>query len=130
MINKKNSGVSSARNIGLERARGKYIYFCDPDDILNSNLFTQAEIQDINSALGIILNDEKLSENEKGNLLENSWKINHKFKPPTPEEFLTEDWIGSQAQDIYPHCRKVFLDYFNPLINKNTILLYAPVGFG
>ena len=100
------------------------------DNILNSNLFTQAEIQDLNSALRIILNDEKLSENEKGNLLENSWKINHKFKPPTPEEFLTEDWIGSQAQDIYPHCRKVFLDYFNPLINKNTILLYAPVGFG
>lgn len=100
------------------------------DSILNSDLFTQAEIKDINSALNVILNDEKLSETEKGNLLENNWKINHKFKPPTPEEFLTEDWIGTQAQDIYPHCRKVFLDYFNPLINKNTILLYAPVGFG
>ena len=100
------------------------------DDLFNSDLFSQSEIKDINSALGLILHDEKLSEREKGNLLENSWKINHKFKPPTPEEFLTEDWIGSQAQDIYPHCRKVFLDYFNPLINKNTILLYAPVGFG
>lgn len=100
------------------------------DNILNSDLFTQAEINDINSALNTILNDERLSESEKGNLLENNWKINHKFKPPTPEEFLTEDWIGTQAQDIYPHCRKVFLDYFNPLINKNTILLYAPVGFG
>ncbi|WP_172992975.1 glycosyltransferase family 2 protein, partial [Lactobacillus helveticus] len=41
LINKKNSGVSSARNIGLERARGKYIYFCDPDDILNSNLLEE-----------------------------------------------------------------------------------------
>ena len=100
------------------------------DGILNSNLFTQAEVEDINSALGIILHDEKLSEREKGNLLENSWKINHKFKPPTPEEFLTEEWIGSQAKDIYPHCKQVFLDYFNPLINKNTIILYAPIGYG
>ena len=100
------------------------------DGILNSNLFTQAEVEDINSALGIILHDEKLSEREKGNLLENSWKINHKFKPPIPEEFLTEEWIGSQAKDIYPHCKQVFLDYFNPLINKNTIILYAPIGYG
>ena len=100
------------------------------DGILNSDLFTQAEIEDINSALGIILHDEKLSEREKGNLLENSWKINHKFKPPTPEEFLTETWIGGQAKDIYPHCKKVFLDYFNPLINRNTCILYAPIGYG
>ena len=100
------------------------------DSILNSDLFTQSEIADINSALGLILHDERLSEREKVNLLDNSWKINHKFRPPTPEEFLTDEWIGSQAEDIYPHCKKVFLDYFNPLINKNTILLYAPVGFG
>lgn len=100
------------------------------DGILNSNLFTQSEINDINSALGLILHDERLSEKEKVNLLDNSWKINHKFKPPTPEEFLTEDWIGGQAKDIYPHCKQVFLDYFNPLINKNTIILYAPIGYG
>lgn len=100
------------------------------DNILNSNLFTESEIEDINSALGLILHDERLSENEKINLLDNSWKINHKFKPPTPEEFLTEEWIGGQAKDIYPHCKKVFLDYFNPLINKNTIILYAPIGYG
>ena len=39
------------------------------DSILNSDLFTESEIQDINSALGLILNNEKLSEREKGNLL-------------------------------------------------------------
>ena len=42
------------------------------DNILNSNLFTQAEVEDINSALGLILHDENLSENEKVNLLDNS----------------------------------------------------------
>lgn len=31
---KKNSGVSSARNLGLEKALGKYIYFFDCDDII------------------------------------------------------------------------------------------------
>lgn len=100
------------------------------DSILKSDLFTQSEIADINSALKIILNNEKLSETEKINLLDNSWKINHKFKPPTPEEFLTEKWIGPMAKDVFPHCKEVFLKYFNPKINKNKLISYACTGYG
>lgn len=95
------------------------------DDLFNSDLFSQSEIEDINSALNLILHNEKLSEREKGNLLENSWKINHKFKPPTSEEFLTEDWIGPMAKDVFPHCREVFLKYFNPSTNKNKLITYC-----
>lgn len=98
------------------------------DNLFKSELFTEAEIQDINSALGIILNDEKLSKSEKCNLLENSWKINHKFKCPTPREFLTEKWIGPQASELYPHCIDVFLKHFDPMVNKNKLILYCCTG--
>lgn len=37
VINKKNSGVSDSRNIGLRKANGKYVCFADADDILSSN---------------------------------------------------------------------------------------------
>lgn len=35
VIHKKNEGVSKARNVGIEMAKGKYISFVDADDIIN-----------------------------------------------------------------------------------------------
>ncbi|MCL6294927.1 glycosyltransferase family 2 protein [Jejuia spongiicola] len=37
VFNKENSGVGSARNFGLDVAKGTYIYFIDPDDYLANN---------------------------------------------------------------------------------------------
>lgn len=39
VIHKENGGVSSARNIGIDRANGDYIGFVDGDDWVNPKLF-------------------------------------------------------------------------------------------
>ena len=38
VIHKDNGGLSSARNTGLKKAEGIYVYFCDSDDWIESNL--------------------------------------------------------------------------------------------
>lgn len=98
------------------------------DEILNSDLLTKSEIEDIETALSLLLNDENLTETKKAELLNDSWKINYKFKVPPTEEILTEKWIGPQAKDLYPHCKQTIIDYFNPLVNKNKLILYCCTG--
>ena len=41
IIDKENGGAGSARNLGMDCAKGKYIYFIDPDDFLISNCLTE-----------------------------------------------------------------------------------------
>lgn len=41
VFHKKNGGVSSARNLGLDNAKGEYIAFCDADDYVKENWLSE-----------------------------------------------------------------------------------------
>ncbi|MGI6223223.1 MAG: glycosyltransferase family 2 protein [Prevotella sp.] len=43
LVNRSNSGASAARNAGLEVANGKWIWFVDADDLINSTIFDNME---------------------------------------------------------------------------------------
>ncbi|HOZ54404.1 MAG TPA: glycosyltransferase family 2 protein, partial [Bacilli bacterium] len=59
IINKKNEGSGVARNIGVSKARGKYIFFLDSDDYLEKNalkkMYDIAETHNIGIVKGSIV---------------------------------------------------------------------------
>jgi len=99
-------------------------------DIFESEIFSQSEIDDINNALKLILGDENLTEHRKLDFTENLWKINFVRKPPTPEEFLTESWIGETANSLYPYIRSYFVEFFNPTKPYRHLVEFLPIGTG
>lgn len=70
VFHKKNGGVSSARNFGIEKSDGKYLWFVDADDLIQENVLSsiKAVIEstdpDIVSLKGYFFN-EVLTDEEK-----------------------------------------------------------------
>jgi hypothetical protein len=92
--------------------------------------FSEAEMKDIQEAFGIIIGNESLSQNQKVDLLANSWKVNFRDKPPSIEEFLTPMWLGETAESLFSYIKQGLIDYFNPnSIYRNLIMSY-PIGSG
>jgi len=92
--------------------------------------FKGISLPQVRAALDFVLNDKDLSDAQKTDLLSNTWRVNFRDRPPTPEEFLTEKYLGATAGTIYPWVKTAFLEYFNPASPYRTMVLYPYIGFG
>ena len=98
------------------------------DDAAYSILDTYKD--DIVDILKKISNDPLISTKDKINLLSNTWKINYRQKPPTIEEFLTPEWLGETAESLYPHVRKILIEFWSPDSKYRHLILASAIRCG
>lgn len=88
------------------------------------------DVNAIRTAVQVLADSNRITEQERNQLMLDSWRIVYRDRPPTPEEFLTEKYIGPTAKTIYPHIKKVFLEFMDPTVNYRKLILSGFIGFG
>ena len=93
VFHKKNGGVSSARNLALDKIRGEWVYFCDSDDILYENTL------------------ETLTNNIDDNV---DCTMGGYIRINEQEEILGETKIDKEC---YMSIEETLIDFYNPRFN-------------
>lgn len=88
VIHKENSGVSAARNVGLDKAAGEYIGFIDSDDYIEKDMYSTMLCAILESGAKMACCESKLIPESC-----NEFSIK-KAKPTPPKNLKTEDLVS------------------------------------
>ena len=78
----------------------------------------------------MIVEDPSLSNKQKFQIMNESWRINYRVKPPDISTFLTPEWIGPTADSLYPHVRETLVNFWQPDSQYRHLILGSAIGTG
>ncbi len=115
IVNQKNKGMGFARNVGIDRARGKYIAFVDPDDWVEIDAYEQLYNECEKKNAQVLLFDY--------NIVSNKNKLNYSEAELFKEKFgydlvatpyFTKEDIKNFLFDVPVGVNKIYLrEFFN-----------------
>lgn len=113
VIHKKNGGVASARNAGLEAAKGEYIGFVDNDDYINKYMFEVLYNNAITHSADIVICDYLEIEEEQYYNIE-KYHSNYKIQHYNNIEALNQLYMTNNVTFVVPwnklYKRELFKD--------------------
>lgn len=104
LVSKENGGVSSARNLGIYEARGKYIFFLDSDDHIDSDFLQKMYDKAIKNDLDMVCGNVVEHNSTRLDSIDNKHKV--------IKDFITsdDDDIGKNLDllRLWSSCGKLF----------------------
>lgn len=126
IFEKENGGLSDARNYGLERAKGEFIYFMDSDDWVEPNLLEDnlkvIEEENLDVVIfGYIQDDEDIDGNVLRSIVISSGNL--KFQKNDSNLIFDHKWLSIMGYAWNKLYRKSFLDESFLWFEKGTSLV-------
>jgi len=100
------------------------------DQVLARPEYRTISVESIQTALDFLLKNPTLDDRQKAYLLANSWRVNYRDKPPTPDNFITEKYLGRAALHTYSRIIDVFKEFMRPNSVYRNLILYPHIGWG
>ena len=121
LINKKNAGVSSARNLGIKESTGKYVAFVDSDDWCEKQMYSEMM---------------KLTEKIDCDIICSGYKIDSYNGKVISEIKLNEVLLGKCEEEKSEVLHELGISYCfarlfkREIINKNNIINHTVIAVG
>ena len=91
-----NAGQSAARNLGIKKAKGTYIFFMDVDDTIEKNTLSTLYNLAIQKDCDVVFSDFKRIENSQN-------QRNNIFNYPDDQFFDSEELLNLMQKELYDH---------------------------
>lgn len=134
VVHKPNGGVSSARNTGIDLAKGQYIWFVDSDDYIGEESLQQIfDIQKIHNADLYVFNTSNIQERFFGNIDDFFDKYYFKyvlgFGPCNKlykRSIITEFKIKFDTQETVGEDLLFNIEYYKKLFESSKVIYFSP----
>ena len=93
-----------------------------------SALGKDVDINTLRTAIDYIKSTANASDVELAELMSQSWRIMFRAKPPTPQEFLTYDYIGPASSRTYQRVKDTFIEFMDVSKPYRNLILYPCIG--